>query len=122
MSKLVLTGLGLREGRWHGVVEGGGTKPPVLDVRHLDQVLAGVEVTKRAEGGLLVSVPVPVEALNDGVQSFVICAEGEVLGAFEIAAGAVLDGELRAEVALLRAELDLLKAAFRRHCAEQDGD
>jgi hypothetical protein len=29
-----------------------------------------------------------------------------------------LDEDIRAEVDLLRAELDLLKRAFRRHCSE----
>jgi hypothetical protein len=32
-----------------------------------------------------------------------------------------LEEDIRAEVSLLRAELDLLKRAFRRHCAETAG-
>jgi hypothetical protein len=33
-------------------------------------------------------------------------------------AGEVLSDDFRSEVSLLRAELDLLKRAFRRHCLE----
>ena len=42
----------------------------------------------------------------------------EVLGSFTLIAGEALGDDLRAEVSLLRAELDMLKRAFRRHCLE----
>ena len=50
----------------------------------------------------------------------VACPEtGDALAHETIIAGEVLDEDVRAEVMLLRAELDMLKRAFRRHCADQ---
>lgn len=62
----------------------------------------------------------PKEAICDGVQSFAIreAASDAMLGSFTLIAGEALDHDLRAEVSLLRAELDMLKRAFRRHCLE----
>lgn len=45
-------------------------------------------------------------------------ASGEVLDRITLMSGAPLDEDIRAEVALLRDELEMLKRAFRRHCAE----
>jgi hypothetical protein len=65
----------------------------------------------------LLRVPVPPDRLDDGVQTFLIRAadSGETLAHLTIVAGAPLEADLRAEIDLLRAELDLLKRAFRRH-------
>ena len=46
---------------------------------------------------------------------------GTVLDRITLMAGAALDEDIRAEIALLRDELELLKSAFRRHCAETAG-
>jgi hypothetical protein len=64
--------------------------------------------------------PIPPEVISDGVQTFVIsdAATNAVVATFSLLAGDVLDHDLRAEISLLRAELDMLKRAFRRHCAE----
>ena len=48
-------------------------------------------------------------------------AGGEVLASFTLVAGVPLEEDLRAEISLLRAELDLLKKAFRRHVTETAG-
>jgi len=53
--------------------------------------------------------------LSDGLQTVVLQADGEVLTKVTILAGAPLQDDLRAEIGLLRAELDLLKRAFQRH-------
>jgi len=67
-----------------------------------------------------VKVPVPASAISDGVQTFVISDgdTGDVLNTFSILAGDAIGEDMRAEMDLLRAELDLLKRAFRRHCVE----
>ncbi|MDA8740151.1 hypothetical protein N9M73_03340 [Rhodobacteraceae bacterium] len=44
--------------------------------------------------------------------------KAEVLARFTLIGGDLVDQDLRAEIDLLRAELDLLKRAFRRHCAD----
>lgn len=44
--------------------------------------------------------------------------QGQALGDFSIIAGDAAGEDIRAEMALLRAELDMLKRSFRRHCRE----
>ena len=57
--------------------------------------------------------------LSDGVHSCVIfLATGEKIGDFTVIAGEILAGDLRAEIAQLRAELDLLKTVVRRELAQ----
>ena len=65
-------------------------------------------------------IAVPAEVMNEGVQSFLICDKGtgETLAHFTIITGVAMEDDMRAEVDLLRAELDMLKRAFRRHCVE----
>ena len=56
--------------------------------------------------------------LSDGVHSCIISLEtGEKIGDLTVIAGEVLAGDLRAEIARLRAELDLLKTVVRRGLA-----
>jgi hypothetical protein len=43
---------------------------------------------------------------------------GQALGDFAIIAGDAAGEDIRAEMSLLRAELDMLKRSFRRHCRE----
>ena len=65
------------------------------------------------------SVPIPSEAIAKGVHTVIISLVGssDVLAKIPIVAGDVLSEDIRAEVSLLREELDLLKRAFRRHCS-----
>jgi hypothetical protein len=121
-AKLVKTRF--RAGVWEGVLSG-ATGQPLLDVRHLDQPVAGATVTEIPDrpGDWAVRVPVPAELLSEGVQTFIICdgVTGDKLGHFTIITGVALEDDIRAEVDLLRAELDMLKRAFRRHCLETMG-
>ena len=66
----------------------------------------------------------PAEVLSDGIQTILIREAGsdEPMERIVIAAGKPLDDDIRAEVDLLRAELDMLKRAFRRHCVETGTD
>lgn len=124
MAQTRLTKTRLQAGRWQGVLttDPPAEAPPPLEVRHLDRSLDDlrVEPAPGQAGRFLVSVPIPAELLSDGVQTFVICAAetGETLDSFTIIAGEALDDDIRAEIALLRAELDMMKKAFRRHCLE----
>ena len=123
MSDLTLTKTRLFEGVWEGILtrETGGKDMPRIVVTHLQQPLDGVEVIARPEDGLWVlRVPIPPEVIADGVQTFVIGdqASGEAIGSFALMSGDALSHDIRAEVTLLREELDLLKRAFRRHCLE----
>ena len=123
MSEWTLTRTRLLEGVWEGVLtrQGTGAGQPEIEVTHLQEPVAGVRVTENpAERHWLVRVPVPADKIADGVQTFVIRDRrtGDVLDSFALLAGDVLSHDIRAEMALLREELDLLKRAFRRHCQE----
>ena len=123
MSDLTLTKIRFRNGVWEGRITGApatGARPGVT-VMFQDQPVSGVTLNEgQTEGDWMVSIPVPPEAVADGVQTFVIFdAEGSTrLGDFTLIAGEAVADDLRAEVELLRAELDMLKRAFRRHCLE----
>ncbi|MEI2684961.1 MAG: hypothetical protein V9G14_00850 [Cypionkella sp.] len=116
---VTLTKTRIRAGVWEGVLSG-PTELPVLDVSLLGESLAGVSVAAidgRA-GDWLVRVPIPAEVLSEGVQTFLIRSGAETLAHFTVITGVAMEDDMRAEVDLLRAELDMLKRAFRRHCLE----
>lgn len=121
MTELVITKTKLHGGTWEGIVTGSGDAPPAVSVTHLENPLPDVTLTAAAEAGSwLLHIPVPVEAIADGVQTILITdtETGARLDSFTLIAGEALGDDLRAEVDLLRAELDMLKRAFRRHCVE----
>ena len=124
MSDMTLTKTRIRAGVWEGVLAG-SPGAPALEVLHLERPIPGVTVTAVPEraGDWLVKVPVPLEALSEGVQTFLIrdAGTGEKLQHFTIITGVAMEDDLRAEIDLLRAELDMLKRAFRRHCLETAG-
>lgn len=115
-----LTKTSLIGGVWEGVLSGtaGGAEPKVL-VTHLMNPVTDVSVSKDGDNWRI-CVPVPVASIADGVQTFVIsdAETGDVLNSFAILAGEAVAEDMRAELDLLRGELDLLKRAFRRHCVE----
>lgn len=121
MSEITLTQSRIRAGVWEGVLSGAGDAPRVEAV-HLEQVLPDVTITPvpGRPGDHAVRVPIPVTALSEGVQTFVLrdAVSGLRLSHFTIVTGVPLEQDIRAEVDLLRAELDMLKRAFRRHCLE----
>jgi hypothetical protein len=123
MARFALTKTRLVAGIWEGVLtrDGSGTDAPALRVTHEGKPIEGVEITALADPGVwAVRIPVPAGAISDGVQTFLItdAATGEELDHFALIAGEALADDIRAEVDLLRAELDMLKRAFRRHCLE----
>jgi len=104
-------------GVWQGVLSGAGTAP-AIEAMTGGRSVEGVEVAPGPKGEFTVRVPIPAWALNEGVQTFLVRSGGETLAQFTLVAGEPLDQDLRAELALLRAELDLLKQAFQRHVRE----
>ena len=123
MSDLQLTKIRFRNGVWEGQISNApltGARPEIT-VLFQDQPVEGVRLDEGQAGGeWAVSVPIPPAAVADGVQTFVIfdAAGSSRLGDFTLIAGEAVADDLRAEVELLRAELDMLKRAFRRHCLE----
>lgn len=123
MSDLTLTKTRLFEGVWEGLLtrEGDGNYQPEIEVTHLQQTIPGVEVTEKpGQDGWVIRVPIPVDLIADGVQTFLIRDRktGEALNSFALLSGDALSYDIRAEMTLLREELDMLKRAFRRHCLE----
>jgi len=109
-------------GRWTGLVQmaGSGSATPDFAVTCDGRVLSGLVVAPASPGVLRLELPLPADVVTDGLQVFLLglAGAGAPLGRFVLFAGQSADGDMMAEIALLRAELDLLKAAFRRHCRE----
>lgn len=123
MSELVLTKTRFFEGVWEGLLKDNrpGAGDPNLRVRLDDRPVEGIALDPQGDGGTWsVRFPVPTKLLGEGNHTFVFedATDGDVLDTFSIIAGEALGDDIRAEVNLLRAELDMLKRAFRRHCAE----
>lgn len=123
MSELSLSKIRFHNGIWEGRITNApdtGARPDI-QVRYLDQLVDGVTLKEGSTGSEWdLYVPVPSHAVADGVHSFVIYdgATDRKLDDFILIAGEATANDLRAEVELLRAELDMLKRAFRRHCLE----
>ena len=111
----------MRHGVWQAelISDIAGGTPPNLRVLHDLVPVPEVEILS-SDGAWLLRVPVPTGALNDGAQVFVVedADTGRQLTSFTLVLGAEADADLRGEVALLRAELDLLKKALRRRWQE----
>jgi hypothetical protein len=123
MSDLTLTKIRMRNGIWEARIStpNDSETQPDIRVTYLDAPVGSVDLSEGDEAGLWnLTVPVPSQAVADGVHSFLIVdgSDDTKLGDFTLIAGEELADDLRAEVELLRAELDMLKRAFRRHCLE----
>lgn len=95
---------------------------PKLEILHLNKPVGKIQLLadKKISGGWSLTAGIPAELLSDGVQIFSIrdTDSGSTLDSFAIITGEPVEDDIRAEVALLRAELDMLKKVFRRHCVE----
>jgi hypothetical protein len=116
---LALSKTRLHGGVWEGLLTGAAKTAPALTLRHNDRLVDGVTLKEGPDKGTwIVRAAIPAEMIADGMQVFTFCLEdtGEVLDSFALIAGAGLADDIRAEMALLRSELDMLKRAFRKHC------
>ncbi|MBU2890026.1 hypothetical protein [Celeribacter halophilus] len=124
MDEVTLVKTRLQAGIWEGelYVPASVTDLPEIEVTYLDQPVQGHSLTEDPErdGVWFFRFVVPSEMINDGVQTFLMTDRetGRVLNSLSMIAGEGLSEDIRAEMDLLRQELDLLKRAFRRHCAE----
>lgn len=122
LSPYRLTPLTFRAGVWEGLLTllDADAPTPVIDLCLGRDRLSEASLSANADGTWGVKVPLPACALSEGIQTFSLVDRdtGMMLDSFTMALGEPLDTDLRAEIDLLRAELDLLKRAFRRHCAE----
>lgn len=120
MADMTLTKTRIQAGIYEGVLS--GVSDPKLQALIEGQPVETLSVTVEEDGSDCWSVrlAIPREVLTDGVQTFLITDQetGDTLDSFTIVTGEPLDDDLRGEIDLLRAELDMLKKAFRRHCVE----
>lgn len=122
MTSLALTKTKMRQGIWEGLLTGvpkGGL--PKLDVVHAGRQVPDVTVSILDDfSGFAVRIPIPADAIADGMQTILVCDadSDEQLATITLMAGEVFGDDMRAEIDVLRAELDMLKRAFRRHCLE----
>lgn len=119
MTQTTLKPIRFEDAVWEGHLT--SRAEPQINVIYLGEPVPEVEVKPNADGWS-VRIPVPHALLSEGVHCITIfdAATDERLGDFTIIAGAPAADDLRAEIALLRAELDMLKRAFRRSKTEQD--
>ena len=123
MSDFDLTHTRIMQGIWEGILtrKNGSSDVPEVRVTLFERVIEGVEIKEETEAQQwLLRVPIPADVISGGVQTFLIddAKDGDRLGHFCLIAGEALGDDIRAEVDLLRAELDMMKRAFRRHCLE----
>lgn len=122
MTPFTLTKTRFAEGVWEGVLTTpvSGEVTPVIECTHLEVPIDGVSVDKTGSSEWAVRIPVHANLIGDGVQTFLIrnAEAGETLAVFTLISGEVMADDIRAEMDLLRAELDMFKRAFRRHCLE----
>lgn len=126
MSNFTVTKLHIRAGIWEGFVDfagSGAPTQPALECWHEDERLDGLSYAADpdVEGRWTLRIAIPPHALRDGVQVFQITdtSTEEILSRFTILTDELFDDGLREEVALLRAELDMLKRAVRRLSLEE---
>lgn len=112
----------LQAGRYEGLLicaDGAGTG---IEAVHEGRVIAAAAITPNEdrEGSWRVTIALPPEVIGEGVQVIALrsIATGTILDRITLMAGAPLDEDFRVEIALLRDEVEMLKRAFRRHCAE----
>ena len=106
----------VQAGVWEGTLAGAGSETPQLRATHDGQPLDDIALTQDAESGAWhVRIPLPAWLMDETLQVVMIHdVQGHKLGHFSVLAGDLLSEDLRAEIALLRAELDMLKQAVRQ--------
>lgn len=125
MSNYVLTSVRVVAGTWEGRVERrheAVEREPILEARHNNTPIdtLTLEPITGTVGAWLAKFDVPRETISDGVHTILLldAETAETLGSLPMVIGEPLAEEQIAEIHLLRAELDMLKRAFRRHCTE----
>ena len=107
------------EGIWRALLSQSSdlkAPPPKIDVLLQGRPIRGVRVDPlNMENCCELSVPIPPEAIGSGTYMLLIVEQGssKVLSRIVLSGGDLNGENLRAEMAELRAEIDLLKRIFR---------
>ncbi|ARO13668.1 hypothetical protein BVG79_00310 [Ketogulonicigenium robustum] len=101
------------DGVWEGVLSGALSQPHVVGV-HLGSEVP-IDLSAQDEGNYALRVEIPRAMLSSGTQTLTIrdAETGAELGHFVLPVGEQDVDAAQVELAALRAELDLLKTAFR---------
>lgn len=125
MTDFTLTKTRIQAGIYEGLLTTSAdetTQEPFISVYLLEEQVGDIIVSEDPTLAQTwhLKAHIPANTLTDGIQTFLIMDErtGDKLDSFTIITGEPLSDDLQAEVDLLRAELDMLKKAFRRHCVE----
>lgn len=122
MVDMTLTKTRIQAGIYEAVLKAEGAETPDIGAFFMEKPVGELNVTADADqaGCWNIRLALPSDVLSDGIQTFVIVDNdsGETLDSFTIITGEPLDDDIRGEIDLLRAELNMLKKAFRRHCVE----
>ena len=110
-----ITELRIIRGMCRGRLIAKGSDAPDIVFEAGDIAMPDTEISRDKEGWQFTQ-ELPAALLSEGAQSVVIsdAKSGVELKQFSLSVGEALADDLRAEVAQIRAELDLLKTAFRR--------
>ncbi|MEH6785950.1 MAG: hypothetical protein V7673_01390 [Paracoccus sp. (in: a-proteobacteria)] len=115
---------GIAGGIWRGTLT--GSLSGRLCIAHEGEVVAEARATGPDGGPWQIEVELPGSVISDGITSLLLlaCEAGmapgpgaPVLGRLDLRAGQPLAQDVLAEIALLRAELELMKREFRRLAA-----
>lgn len=120
--------LGLKSGIWQGVLRR-DTPPGRLLLVHMGARVGDARATAQDDGTWRIAAAIPPQKLSDGVQTFLLLedqgegaeppqAGASHLSSLSIVAGELVEEDMRAEMNLLRSELDLLKKELRRLAAD----
>lgn len=119
MQDEALTRVRLHGGRYEGLYA--GSPEAGIEALHRGQVIAVAHITPddTAPSRSRVALDLPASVIGEGVQVITLRStlSGAVLDRITLMSGDPLDEDIRAEVALLRDELEMLKHAFRRHAS-----
>jgi hypothetical protein len=125
MTDFKLTKTRIQAGVYEGVIStasNDAAHDPIVTVYLLEEEVGDVTISEDPTLAQTwhLKIRIPSDVLTDGIQTFLIydVRGDEKLDSFTIITGEPLNDDLQAEVDLLRAELDMLKKAFRRHCVE----
>lgn len=121
MTDLTLTRTALSTGVYEAHLTLRSDRAIDIVARHDGQDVGDVCVTRNADASYHLKITLPATLMSQGIQTMLIIdkAAHEIIDSVTIRAGDNLDEDSQAELDFLRAELDMLKRAFRRHCAEQ---
>ncbi|WP_372990968.1 hypothetical protein [Sulfitobacter sp.] len=121
MTQLSLTKTRMIEGTWQGVITGASETKPEISVTHANVSVPDFKLVHNdASNHWVLTIPMPAAAIADGIQTILIIDRqaDQKIGEIVMIGDEVYGVDLRAEMDLMRAELDMLKRAFRRHCVE----